>query len=222
MARIDRRAIEGGTSGADFMEAAGTGVSEVLEDLIDGYRGRRIVILCGKGNNGGDGFVVARLAAGSGASVDTFLLGSEGDVRGDARLNLDRARACGLTIQSVTSSEGLEAVRRALTGAHAAVDALLGTGHRQRSAGAEVLELVHDEQGTGHGVSLCHAYSVGMAGELLQRVRSSVRMPSATSAARTPSVGQLGLALWRVMRSTLRVARNSSSIPSSSGNSPDR
>lgn len=146
MARIDRRAIEGGTSGADFMEAAGTGVSEVLEDLIDGYRGRRIVILCGKGNNGGDGFVVARLAAGSGASVDTFLLGSEGDVRGDARLNLDRARACGLTIQSVTSSEGLEAVRRALTGAHAAVDALLGTGITGAARGSigEAIALLSD------------------------------------------------------------------------------
>ena len=128
MARIDRRAIEGGTLGADLMEAAGSGVSVVLEDLLGGYRGRKVVILCGKGNNGGDGFVVARLASEKGASVGAFLLGREDDVRGDARLNLDRARACGLHIQEVTSSEGLEDVRKALSGAHAAVDALLGTG----------------------------------------------------------------------------------------------
>ena len=136
MARIDRRAIEDGTLGSDLMEAAGRGVSDVLEDLIDGYRGRRIAILCGKGNNGGDGFVVARLASEKGASVDTFLLGSEGDVSGDARLNLDRSRAAGLHVEEVTTSEGLEGVRRALCGAHAAVDALLGTGISGGARGA--------------------------------------------------------------------------------------
>ncbi|MDP6775411.1 MAG: NAD(P)H-hydrate epimerase, partial [Candidatus Latescibacteria bacterium] len=128
MARIDRRAIDGGALGEDLMEAAGRGVAEVLETLLEGFRGRRIVILCGKGNNGGDGFVVARLASEKSASVEIFLLGSHADIRGDARLNLDRARACGLVIQEVTDPDGLEGIGQSLGTADAIVDALLGTG----------------------------------------------------------------------------------------------
>ena len=130
MARIDRRAIESGTPGADLMEAAGRGVAAVLKDLLDGFRDRRITLLCGKGNNGGDGFVVARLASDGGATVRTFLLASADDVRGDARTHLERAQACGLHIQEIRTPEDLPKVEQALADADAALDALLGTGIR--------------------------------------------------------------------------------------------
>ena len=123
MASIDRRAIDGGKSGIDLMEAAGCGVTQVLENLLGGFQNRRIVILCGKGNNGGDGFVVARHAAQNGATVQVFLAASPTDIQGDARINLDR-----LPPDIVKSADDIEAVQQALANADAVCDALLGTG----------------------------------------------------------------------------------------------
>ena len=144
MARIDGRAIRGGIPGAALMESAGRGVTRVLKDLLDGLPGRRVAILCGKGNNGGDGLVVARLAAASGATVRTFLFATKKEVKGDARLQLDRARLLGLPIEEIRSSEDMGKVASALLDAGAAVDALLGTGLRGGVSGpmAEAIGLL--------------------------------------------------------------------------------
>ncbi len=130
MARIDRRAIERGVSGIQLMERAGRCGARVLRELVDGFPGRRIVVLCGKGNNGGDGFVIADLAASAGAYVSAFLLATEDQVKGDARHHLDRSRKNGLRIEEIRDPNDLGRIRRALSGASAAVDALLGTGIR--------------------------------------------------------------------------------------------
>ena len=146
MARIDRRAIQLGVSGIRLMENAGRGGARVLDDLVGGFRGKRIVILCGKGNNGGDGFVIADLAAAAGASVSTFLLATRDEVKGDARHHLDRARKNGLEIEEILETEDLERIRSALANASAAVDALLGTGIRGGPRGlvAGAIETLQD------------------------------------------------------------------------------
>lgn len=130
MARIDRGAIECGVSGIRLMENAGHGAARVLADLVGGYPGKRIVVLCGKGNNGGDGFVIADLAASAGASVSAFLLARDDQVTGDARHHLDRARKNGLEVEEILESKDLVRIRTLLSKASAAVDALLGTGIR--------------------------------------------------------------------------------------------
>lgn len=130
MAAIDRRAMAAGIPGLDLMEAAGQGVTRVLEDLVGGFTGRRIVVLCGKGNNGGDGFVVARHAAEKGAQVRVFLAASADDIQGDARVNLGR-----IAHLPVVFAGDLSQVREALTLADGAVDALLGTGIRGGARG---------------------------------------------------------------------------------------
>jgi len=130
MARIDRGAIERGVTGVELMASAGRAGARVLHDLVGGFPGKRIVVLCGKGNNGGDGFVIADLAASAGASVSTFLLALKDQVAGDARHHLDRARKNGLEIEEILESKDLERIRTALSRASAAVDALLGTGIR--------------------------------------------------------------------------------------------
>ncbi|MDE2886672.1 MAG: NAD(P)H-hydrate dehydratase [Gemmatimonadota bacterium] len=135
MARIDRGAMERGVSGIRLMENAGHGAARVLDDLVGGFQGKRIVALCGKGNNGGDGFVIADLAASSGASVTVFLLAAEDQVKGDARHHLSRARKNGLEIDEILESKDLERIRPSLSNASAAVDALLGTGIRGGSRG---------------------------------------------------------------------------------------
>jgi len=130
MASIDRRAIDGGAPSLDLMEAAGLGVVQVIRDLLGDFQNQRIVILCGKGNNGGDGFVIARHAAQQGARVQVFLATPSDDFKGDARTNFDR-----LSPELVRATDHIADVQEALANADVAVDALLGTGIKGAARG---------------------------------------------------------------------------------------
>jgi NAD(P)H-hydrate epimerase len=113
---VDEWAIgERGISGLELMERAGEG----LADLVTGNSPRgRIAVVCGKGNNGGDGFVCARILRQRGHDVDVLLLGDPDELRGDARANFERLP--GDPPQPFDPS--------ALARAAAIVDAILGTG----------------------------------------------------------------------------------------------
>ena len=130
MASIDRRAINSGVPGIELMEAAGQGVTRVVENLLGELQNRHIVILCGKGNNGGDGFVVARQAAQCGAKVQVFTATSANEITGDAKTNFNR-----LPPDIVQSVDRIATVQNALTNADIAIDALLGTGIRGPARG---------------------------------------------------------------------------------------
>src|SRR2546430_17408183 len=88
MRRLDARAIaELGISGATLMENAGRGAAEAIRALLEDLKARsgaRVVIVCGKGGNGGDGFVVARSLRKWGARVEVLLAFPEDEIRGDA------------------------------------------------------------------------------------------------------------------------------------------
>ncbi len=85
---LDEWAIgERGIPGLELMERAGTGLADLVGELAPTGR---IVAVCGKGNNGGDGLVAARLLRDRGREVDVLLLGDPGELRGDARTNLER------------------------------------------------------------------------------------------------------------------------------------
>ena len=74
MAEIDRRTIEErGIPGTELMERAGRGVVDAIVEKREGLDNLRVVVVCGKGNNGGDGFVVGRLLRQSGVGVRLFL-----------------------------------------------------------------------------------------------------------------------------------------------------
>jgi hydroxyethylthiazole kinase-like uncharacterized protein yjeF len=81
MASADRLAMEGGVAGATLMENAGRGVADIAHQARPGARA---VVLCGPGNNGGDGFVAARHLHAMGHNVQLYLLGTEGALKGDA------------------------------------------------------------------------------------------------------------------------------------------
>jgi len=126
MRALDARAIRDlGIPGPRLMEAAGSGAADLIARWHAPIRGKSIVAVCGKGNNGGDGFVVARRLQTRGAKVRVLLVGRRADVRGDAAAALARWR--GRTEQIATEAD-VDALARALDGAAVVVDALLGTG----------------------------------------------------------------------------------------------
>ena len=89
MRTADRRTIEEfGIPGFALMETAGRGTADVIEDVYGSLAGRRVLVLAGKGNNGGDGFEVARVLAGRGASVRIVTLATEKDATEDTARNL--------------------------------------------------------------------------------------------------------------------------------------
>jgi ADP-dependent NAD(P)H-hydrate dehydratase / NAD(P)H-hydrate epimerase len=91
MREVDRLSTERySTPSLTLMEKAGRSVAEFIRERFAPLEGRRVVVLCGKGNNGGDGFVVARYLQKFGAQPWVYLIGSPGDVKGDARANMNR------------------------------------------------------------------------------------------------------------------------------------
>jgi NAD(P)H-hydrate epimerase len=126
MRNIDERAIRTiGIPGIALMEKAGSGVVEAACDYFGPFQGRKVVVLCGGGNNGGDGFVIARYAVNHGAEVEVLLLTQKEKIEGDARTNLDVLTKLGRSVKQV---KGKADIRKALSGAYLIVDALLGSG----------------------------------------------------------------------------------------------
>ncbi len=126
MAGIDAETIQAGTPGHLLMARAGAGAATVIRDALGGFGGRRIIALCGKGNNGGDGFVISRLARRFGSNVRCLLFADRERVAGDARTHLDRAEREGVDVTFHDAVPG--DLKAELAGADAVVDALLGTG----------------------------------------------------------------------------------------------
>jgi hydroxyethylthiazole kinase-like uncharacterized protein yjeF len=131
MREADRLTTERyGIPSLQLMENAGVAIAEFLREKFAGLARRKIVVLCGKGNNGGDGLVVARLLKESGCAPEVFLFSDPGAVEGDAAVNLKRWQQGLGELHVVTSLSEWDSTRAALAGADVIVDALLGTGLR--------------------------------------------------------------------------------------------
>jgi NAD(P)H-hydrate epimerase len=157
MRRADRRATERyGMPSLLLMENAGRGAADALERLLGPVGGRRVVVVCGKGNNGGDGFVVARHLLGRGARVSAWIAGRAGEVEGAARVNLDALQRAGETVAEAPEAGGEAFTRLAaeLGAADVVVDALLGTGVHGAATGpvAEAIQAINAAATAGRPV----------------------------------------------------------------------
>src|SRR5215813_6858329 len=120
MRALDARAIQQlGIPGPRLMENAGAGAAQVIANEFAPIRGKRVMILCGKGNNGGDGFVVARRLTARGARVRVILIGHRSEVKGDAALAMKRWR--GRTTE-MAEERAIEALARDLADSDVIVD----------------------------------------------------------------------------------------------------
>lgn len=128
MQRIDRLTTERyGVRSLSLMENAGAGVVAFLHNWFDPLSRHSIVIVCGKGNNGGDGLVAARLLITQGLAPRVLLLALPESLKGDARTNYE-ALAAMKAPEVVPDFDAWEAVKPTLADATLIVDAILGTG----------------------------------------------------------------------------------------------
>jgi len=129
MRAIDRAAIEDlGIPGVVLMENAGQRIYRAIKFRFPEIAGERIVVVAGKGNNGGDGFVVARHLFNAGARPEVLLLAARDEVRGDAAVNLGIALKSGIPIRDIPDAAAWGKARSALSKATIVIDAIFGTG----------------------------------------------------------------------------------------------
>src|SRR3989449_1587960 len=129
MRAADRRTIdEIGIPSLVLMENAGRQVVAAMEAMYGDLLERQVAVLCGRGNNGGDGFVVARTLMQRAVDVSVFLIGRVADVRGDARTNLEILGRLGLTVVEIADSQAWELHFSEIGDCTLIVDAIFGTG----------------------------------------------------------------------------------------------
>ena len=138
MREVDRRTIdEQGVPSLELMERAGREVVAATEtQLLEGLDGGPVTVLCGRGNNGGDGWVVARILQTRGLrDVAGVLIGRLEEIEGDAREMLERARSAGVTIAEAPDETAWDGMVERLISSSLIVDALVGTGLNRPLAG---------------------------------------------------------------------------------------
>jgi hydroxyethylthiazole kinase-like uncharacterized protein yjeF len=139
MREVDRITTERlGIPSLQLMETAGRRVAEAFRKILDGAvsQPHAICVLCGKGNNGGDGFVAARHLQSPSARVRVFLLAKPEELRGDAATNFERWRELGGEVVSVPDEKSWDDAWSEVAAADAIIDAMFGTGFRGAASGA--------------------------------------------------------------------------------------
>ncbi len=147
MQEVDRWAQKSlGIPGIVLMENAGRGCVEILKKYFK-LNGLNVLIICGRGNNGGDGMVIARHLKNQGSNVSVILLGSAKELKGDALLNYTILKNSGVKVFEVDSPLKL---KRAFSSfpADCIVDAIFGTGFKGRPTGIykRAIELINDSE----------------------------------------------------------------------------
>ena len=148
MRALDRATIEDlGIPGAVLMETAGRAVVERVLELVP--RGGRVAVCCGLGNNGGDGYVVARVLGEHGVDATVFLAGDSARVSGDAATHLVAFRRCGGRLVAVDTEDRLREHAQTIECADVVVDAVFGTGLARSVSGlfAQFIEVINRSAG---------------------------------------------------------------------------
>ncbi|RJP24789.1 MAG: NAD(P)H-hydrate dehydratase [Deltaproteobacteria bacterium] len=161
MAELDRVTIHTyGIPSLVLMENAGRSCTDrifrILEEKVGAPQEASVAVVCGKGNNGGDGMVIARHLHNRGVYVEVFLLGETAELSADAKTQHDILRRMDVEIRVVRDTEGVEDLRTYLEEVHLCVDAILGTGLSSPLEGTirDVVEVVNLSMATVFAVDL--------------------------------------------------------------------
>ncbi len=129
MKGIDRRAIEElGIIGPILMENAGIRIAQAMRQRLPDLKREKIVVVAGKGNNGGDGFVVARHLFNLGCRIKVLLLSKKSDLKGDAALNAHIVEKMGIPLIEINTEKRWISHKKKLSNSTVILDAIFGTG----------------------------------------------------------------------------------------------
>lgn len=129
MRREEAKAVAGGTSIEALMENAGRGLAAKVGESFHGVKGKRVAVIAGKGNNGGDGMVAARYLSEAGADVSLILLCEPDGIKTrEARLNWDRLASTGVRKLVSPDPDSLSKRRGAIDAAEILIVGIFGTG----------------------------------------------------------------------------------------------
>ena len=129
MQEMDRRTIEEfGMPGMVLMENAGRGATRFLLDRFPDVEGKKVGVIAGRGNNGGDGFVMARCLKQRGVHVRVYLLGKANEVQGDALTNLEFLKPLDVPLIEIPDEASFLNIKSEMAGFDMWIDAILGTG----------------------------------------------------------------------------------------------
>lgn len=110
------------------MENAGINAADIASGMLEAVEGNKAAIVCGGGNNGGDGFVIARHLRNAGRTVVVYLAADPASLKGDAKINFDVCQSMGVKLMRVDDEQSLAEQSPHWSSADVLVDALLGTG----------------------------------------------------------------------------------------------
>ncbi|HUV30798.1 MAG TPA: NAD(P)H-hydrate dehydratase [Acidobacteriota bacterium] len=143
MRQVDRESIDNRKiPGEQLMENAGRGIAiAILDEVITSPSQSSVAVLCGKGNNGGDGFVVARYLHQAGVHADVYFIGPIQSLSEDARLNFDRAAGADVDLHELRTAGDLPED----TACDFVIDAVFGTGFTGEPQGlaADIIEYIN-------------------------------------------------------------------------------
>ena len=151
---VDRWAIEEiGVAGVVLMENAGRNCAEIIMEKVASDRPAKVCIFCGTGNNGGDGFVIARHLSNNGIGVTVVICGEKGKIGGDAKVNLDILEKLGQPIETLNmgGADIAGRVRQFTADADMVVDSIFGTGLKGQLKGGYI-QLIDAVNGSGKPV----------------------------------------------------------------------
>ena len=139
-----------GIQGVVLMENAGRSCAELIKNELKTIENPKVCIFCGTGNNGGDGYVIARHLLNSGFSVSVVICGDKEKVKGDAKINLDILEGMGQSIERLDPAQAdlAEKIKAYTAGADMIIDSLFGTGPKGQLS-AEYQELIESINSQG-------------------------------------------------------------------------
>lgn len=191
MKEIDRMAIEEwGIAGLVLMENAGRAVVDALEKELGEVKKQRFLVVCGKGNNGGDGFVITRHLLNRGAEVNCFILGKIDELKGDARTNAQILINNGYEIIEVSTLDELSRLLALTSRASVVIDAIFGTGLSSPPQGifAKVIQLLNESGNYVVSVDIPSGIDADTGGVLEPAIRADLTV--------TMGVPKYGLLLY--------------------------
>jgi NAD(P)H-hydrate epimerase len=147
MQQMDLRTIESfGIPGRVLMENAGRGATRFFVERFSDLKNKRIGVIAGRGNNGGDGFVIARYLAQAGIPVKVYLLAPGNRVKGDAAANLELLKPLEIPVIEIPDENSFSVQKPSMTDSDIWIDAILGTGLKSEVKGyfRKIINFIND------------------------------------------------------------------------------